>query len=133
MIEWTPKLSTGVPVLDGHHQELFRRIAAIQEAMVEQRTLFGVYALTRLKHFVREHFAAEEALMKAAGYPRFKEHVAEHEAFRDRLSQVLLRSIGQDMQAETLSFLEDWLTHHIAKVDMDYVPWVEKLEKTEKA
>lgn len=126
MIEWTPSLSTGVTLLDGHHQELFRRISEIQRAVEEQRTLFGVYALTRLKHFVREHFTAEEALMRAAGYPRLKEHTEEHEAFRARLGEVLVKSIGQDMPPETLAFLQDWLTHHIAKVDMDYVPWLKE-------
>ena len=124
MIEWTPKLSTGVALLDEHHKGLFRWVAELESAAADQRTLFGVYALTRLKHYVREHFAAEEALMRAADYPKLAEHMAEHAAFRARLGDFLVKSIAQDISAETIAFLQNWLTNHIAKTDMAYVPWL---------
>ena len=128
MIEWTPKLSTGVPLLDEHHKTLFQGLAELECAALEQRTLFGVYALTRLKHYVRDHFAAEEAMMKAAAYPRLEEHMAEHAAFRTKLGELLVKSIGQDISVDTISFLKDWLVNHIGKTDMAYVPYLKKLE-----
>ena len=126
MIEWTSNLSTGVPLLDEHHQGLFKGLAELESAALEQRTLFGVYALTRLKHYVRDHFAAEEALMKAAGYPELAAHMAEHAAFRARLGELLVKSIGQDISTETIQFLSDWLVNHIGKVDMAYVPYLNR-------
>lgn len=127
MFAWTPALSTHEPLLDEQHQELFRRFEAIRLAMEEHRTLYGVYALTLLKHFARDHFASEEALMAEAGYPRLAAHREEHEKFRARLDKLVVRSIGQDVTPEILALLQDWLTNHIAKSDLDYTPWLEKL------
>ena len=128
MIEWTTALSTGVPALDEHHKTIFRWLAELESAAAEQRTLFGVYVITRLKHYVREHFAAEEALMKAADYPDLAAHMAEHEAFRARLGEIQLKSIARDVSAETVEFLREWLTHHIAEIDMAYVPYLNHAE-----
>ena len=86
--------------------------------------LFGVYAITRLKQYVREHFDAEEALMACADYPNLAEHVAEHLAFRVKLGELQLKSIGQDVSMDTVALLRDWLTNHIARTDMEYVPYL---------
>ena len=124
MIEWTPSLSTGVPLLDEHHQGIFQCLAELESATMEERTLFGVYALTRLKHYVRDHFVAEEALMKSAAYPHLDEHMAEHAAFRTKLGELLLKSIAQDISMDTIGFLKDWLVGHIGHTDMAYVPYL---------
>jgi hemerythrin-like metal-binding protein len=128
MIEWTSALSTGVPLLDEHHQTIFQWLAELENAATEERTLFGVYALTRLRHYAREHFAAEETLMKACGYAELAEHVAEHIAFRAKLEKLHLQSIGTDISTDTIAFLRDWLTHHITITDMAYVPCLRKLD-----
>lgn len=124
MIEWTPALSTGVPLLDEHHKAIFQWLAELESATLDERTLFGVYAITRLKHYMREHFAAEEALMRAAGYPHLAEHMAEHAEFRAKLAELQLKSIAQDISTETVGFLRDWLTNHITRTDMKYVPYL---------
>lgn len=124
VIEWTPALSTGVALLDEHHKAIFQWLAELESATIDERTLFGVYAITRLKHYMREHFAAEEALMKAAGYPDLTAHMAEHAEFRAKLAELQLKSIGRDISIDTVRFLRDWLTNHISKTDMAYVPYL---------
>jgi hemerythrin-like metal-binding protein len=104
MTEWTPDLSTGVSVLDEQHKAIFQWLAQLESASAEQRTLFGVYVLTRLKHHMREHFATEEAMMKAVGYPDLARHQAEHAVFRTRLEELQLKSIAQDISADTVHF-----------------------------
>ena len=126
MIQWTPSLSTGNEVLDEQHKALFRWLAELDSAATDARTLFGAYAITRLKNYTRSHFAAEEALMKASGYPGLAQHVAEHESFRARLAELHLQSISEDISTETVKFLTDWLTNHIAKSDMAYAPYLKK-------
>jgi hemerythrin len=126
MIEWTPNLSTGVPALDEQHKAIFQWLAELESATADQRTLFGVYVITRLKHYMREHFAAEEAMMKAAGYPDLVPHQAEHAEFRARLEELQLKSIGEDISADTVSFLNHWLTNHITHTDMAYVPYLKR-------
>lgn len=124
MTNWTPALSTGVPLIDEHHRMIFQWLAELERASADQRTLFGVYAITRLKHYIRDHFAAEEALMESAAYPKLAEHMAAHAEFRNRLAELQIRSIQQDVSAETVQFLRDWLVQHIATTDMAYVPYL---------
>ncbi len=124
MIEWTPALSTGVPLLDEQHKAIFQWLAELERAAVDERTLFGVYAITRLKHYMREHFAAEEALMKAAEYPDLVAHMAAHAEFRAKLGELQIKCIGEDISMDTVEFLKDWLTHHISRTDMAYVPYL---------
>ncbi|MCE9570824.1 MAG: bacteriohemerythrin [Rhodocyclales bacterium] len=126
MIEWTPALSTGNELLDEQHKAIFRWLAELDSAAAQERTLFGAYAITRLKNYTRSHFAAEEALLKATGYPGLEEHMAEHETFRARLAELHLKSIGEDISADTVKFLTDWLTNHIARSDMAYAPYLKK-------
>lgn len=124
MIQWTPALATGVASLDEQHQAIFQWLAELERAAMEERTLFGVYAITRLNRYMREHFAEEEALMKAAGYPDLADHIREHAEFRTRLGELQIKSISQDISMDTVVFLQTWLTKHITKTDMAYVPYL---------
>jgi hemerythrin len=126
MNQWTPALSTGVTVLDDQHKAIFQWLSELESASDEQRTLFGVYVITRLKHYMREHFAAEEAMMEEAGYPNLEQHLAEHAVFRAKLDELQLKSIGEDISSDTVRFLNHWLTNHIAKSDMAYVPYLKR-------
>lgn len=128
MIERNPDLGTGVPLLDEQRKTIFQWLTELESAAVDERTLFGVYAITRLKHYVREHFAAEEDLMKSAGYPHLVEHIAEHDVFRAKLSELHLKSIGQDISVDTVASLKDWLSRHIAQMDMAYVPYLNNVD-----
>lgn len=127
MMNWTPDLSTGVPRLDEQHKEIFEWLAELQRATADERTLFGVYVITRLKHYMREHFTTEEALMKAAGYPGLVQHVAKHAEFRAKLEELQLKSIAEDISEDTVNFLTQWLSHHIIETDMAYVPYLKQL------
>jgi hemerythrin len=126
MTQWTEALSTGVPLLDEHHKAIFQWLDELESAAVEERRLFGAYAVTRLTHYVREHFMVEEALMKSAGYPGLAEHMAEHAVFRAKLKELQLKSVGQDISQEAVEFLRDWLGDHITCVDMAYVPYLNR-------
>jgi hemerythrin-like metal-binding protein len=113
-------------LLDEQHKAIFRWLAELDSAAAQERTLFGAYAITRLKNYTRSHFAAEEALLKATGYPGLEEHMAEHETFRARLAELHLKSIGEDISEDTVRFLTDWLTNHIARSDMAYASYLKK-------
>ena len=126
-MRWTSNLDTGVPLLDEQHRAIFRWLDDLEEATADQRTLLAVYTITRLKHYVRDHFAAEESYMKAAGYPKLAEHMAEHIAFRARLGQLQIESISKDVASATVSFIRDWLIKHISSTDQEYAPYVVKV------
>jgi hemerythrin len=126
MIQWTEALSTGVSLLDEHHRAIFQWLAELERAAVDERRLFGAYAVTRLSHYVREHFTVEEALMKSVGYPGLADHLAEHAVFRAKLRELQTESVGHDISHDAVKFLSDWLCDHITRVDMAYVPYLKR-------
>jgi len=125
-MKWTNALATGHEIIDQQHQGLFACLAELEVATAEQRTLLAVYAITRLKHYVREHFETEEAVMKQCKFPKLKEHVAEHMKFRTKMIDLQTKAIVLDVSAEMVEFLGDWLVNHIARSDMEYVPYLKK-------
>jgi hemerythrin-like metal-binding protein len=126
MIEWTPALSTGAALLDEHHKAIFHWAAKLESAAAGKHTLLGAYAITRLKNHAEEHFDAEESLLKSIGYPGLDEHIAEHGIFRSKLRELHINSVGQDISADTVRFLRDWLSEHVARSDMAYVPFLKR-------
>jgi hemerythrin-like metal-binding protein len=123
-MEWTPALATGQITLDDQHRGLFKCLDDLETATAEERTLFAVYTLTRLKHYASDHFTTEEAMMRKSNYPRLKQHIDEHEQFRVRLRDLQISSVHTDVSTTMVEFLRDWLVNHIAKSDMDYVPYI---------
>lgn len=122
--DWSERLATGIELLDEQHREIFRWFGELDQAAAEQRTLLAVYTMTRLNRYMRDHFAAEEAVMRAAGFPKLEQHVAEHRLFRSTLSKLQIESVGRDITAETVEFLRTWLIDHICGHDMEYVPYL---------
>lgn len=131
-MQWSDALATGVADIDEQHKSLFRWFGELESAAADQRMMMAAYAITRLSHYTRTHFAAEEVLMERSGYPQLASHRAEHEAFRKRLSALQSEAVVRDVSEDAVVLLREWLVHHISQVDMAYVPHVSKLLKSEK-
>ncbi|MCX7174056.1 MAG: bacteriohemerythrin [Proteobacteria bacterium] len=125
-MKWTQALATGHELIDEQHRGLFHCLEELETATTEQRTLLAVYSITRLKHYVREHFETEEAVMKQCKFPKFKEHIAEHENFRTKMAALQGKAVILDVSAEMVEFLADWLINHVAESDLEYAPYLRK-------
>jgi hemerythrin len=124
-ISWYPALELGVPELDRQHQELFRRVDMLVEAMMRRQ---GPEELARIFDFlggyVFEHFAAEESLMRVHAYPQLPAHEAEHKRFIDDF-----RGLQREYAAEGPTALllvrvnarvTQWLAEHISRTDRQF-------------
>jgi hemerythrin len=81
-IDWDPKLAVGVSLIDGQHQELFRRVNSLLAAMESNRGKEEVGKLLDfLKLYTVEHFGAEARLMAQYRYPQAVSHLAQHQDF----------------------------------------------------
>jgi len=120
-IHWDPRLAIGVDLIDGQHQELFRRAAALIEAMQNAHGKDEVARLLPyLESYVVEHFAAEERLMTSHHYPKMAEHVGEHRKFVEdfvALKAELAKGATTSLTVKTTNFIGGWLRAHIAKTD----------------
>ena len=120
-IEWDPKLAVGVQTIDTQHQELFRRVNALLEAMKRGAGKDVVGSTIKfLKQYVVEHFAAEQALMTRYNYPGFAAHEKQHEEFVALLLQFVAdaeKGINSVLVLKLNQFLCGWLRQHIGSSD----------------
>jgi hemerythrin len=120
-VQWDPALALGHPEIDGQHEELFRRFGALVAAMEggaagEIGTLFDF-----LGEYVVKHFAAEEQVMVATGYPGVNVHTAAHARFVREYKE--LRALfdvagpASGVIVKTRTWIGGWLRAHISGVD----------------
>jgi len=125
MFEWKQEYSVGIHSIDAQHQNLFATSRELYSAMsTGQGKSALARILDRLVQYTKVHFAHEERLMSANGYPDLARHQMEHAALTRQVVQ-----FQQDFQAgraamtvQLLHFLQNWLQHHIQESDHAYAP-----------
>lgn len=115
--QWLDDYKIGDAVIDQQHQYLFELANQIVDPDNDQQKTH--HNLLALYHYVKEHFRAEEAIMKLHNYADYSEHVKEHAQLSKRLdeinSDVICGEIGRD---EVMKFMRHWLLDHILGRDI---------------
>jgi hemerythrin len=127
LLTWGPGYSVGVPAMDIQHRALFGMLNELHDAMLTGRGQQATrLLLKRLVDYTRDHFAAEEKAMSAAGYPELGKHRAEHQALTRRVQEYVVRLESSEaaINLHLLTFLREWLSKHIQQTDKEYGPWV---------
>jgi len=122
--QWDDAMSVGVSLIDDDHKALIHLINRLQES-VDADDAYDVLSdiLSRLIDYVDFHFAREEKVMRACGYPETDSHKEEHDRFTARIREIrtgFTPDTAQQKAAELTEFLKDWLNHHILVQDMAY-------------
>lgn len=129
-VHWTEDLATGVGRIDEQHQELYRQVARLHDAMRAGRLDEVPAIMEYLQRYALEHFAAEEREMSAAAYPGLEAHRRLHQRFvDDLLRQRALLSAGISASAvvELSHWLSGWLGEHVRKVDGEMARYLRAL------
>lgn len=127
VVKWDESFSVGNGLLDGQHQKLFRAINDLYDATRGRKaTAESRRALEFLIDYTRTHFADEEALMEARGYPGLAEHRAEHQELIANLQEFARRLAREEtdpfVDEDLLFFLTGtWLVDHVMSSDQKYV------------
>jgi hemerythrin len=119
---WDDNLSTGNPVIDGQHKELFRRLNLL---LIACRQGDGPQAIAQAIHFLEthmvEHFGHEEKLMADAGFPDRTIHEQEHREFFGHFMRVrkMFQTQGSDysLVVDTIKTVVGWAANHIMVKD----------------
>jgi len=125
---WSEKYETGIKAIDRDHKALFEEINNLTIALLERESAAHVgQAIDCLEAYVREHFEREENFMIQAGYPKTEAHMRTHRAMQGKVR--CLREIHRTGKeaidpAKLAKFLSEWLSEHILKTDMDYLPYL---------
>jgi hemerythrin len=126
LLKWGPDYEMGLPDLDDEHRHLVKLInQGIATVDLKQEVLLEP-VLNELFAYARVHFAHEERLMITAGFPDLHDHVKEHHAFYEKVSDLYSRFLGGDPDVAVVltTFLRDWLIAHIQGTDRLYVPYL---------
>ena len=125
---WSEEYATGVEMIDGDHQTLFMMVNTLHDALVRDGATDQLpHLFERLSDYVNGHFGREEALMRQCGYPLLDEHSEKHHQLERTLRKMVVE-FSTDPTAfpadDLMDFLKNWLTSHVLKSDMHYVPFV---------
>ncbi len=129
LYEWSESMSVGVPRLDSDHKAIIDLINRLHESL---RSGSGAADLgeifDKLIDHIESHFAREEQVMEACGYPGLEDHRAAHDGFAEDIRTVRDRCGGDakpTLALGLLIYLRVWFDHHVLLLDMDYRPYVE--------
>jgi hemerythrin len=120
--QWTDELSVNIEEIDSQHKEFINLTNELSGAIktgrgfdILQETLF------KLIEYAEVHFATENRLMKAHGYPGLASHKKEHDELKIHLLEINRRfNTDRLILADTvLYFLEDWTANHVKTTDME--------------
>jgi hemerythrin-like metal-binding protein len=123
LVRWSDALSVGNLHIDEQHAILIDTINQLASAESLNNHHAVAMIIDELASYAVFHFDYEEKLMACCGYPHLEEHKVIHQVFvkwvadfRDEYATYGKRPLGESV----LSFLRDWLSHHILGEDQRY-------------
>ena len=132
LLHWAPQYNVQIPEIDAEHQALFGVLndlwAATERGSDKQATADAIH---RVSETMRNHLRHEESLLEEWGYPRFGEHVLEHQKLLMQLDALVASADSNDkheLEIGELNFISNWLCSHIENSDKDYARFVARKE-----
>ena len=127
VLQWSSEYSVGINEMDEQHIALFVLFndvcASVEDGQARADT---EPLLRRLLEATQKHFISEEALLTSTGFPGQSNHADHHKDLNILIKEYLVRFDRGDLgsSGNLLSFLREWLTHHIQNEDRLYGHWV---------
>lgn len=122
-LTWSNEFSVGVEEIDDQHKMLFQLVNRLVQAAVKREDQqLTVETLKSLVDYTKTHFALEERLLEASGYPGLPGHREDHRRFIDQVNGIAQKFHVEDRSVtfELINFLKHWLQNHIRHSDMEY-------------
>lgn len=125
LMTWEDKYVTNVSAADEQHQEIFRLVNALDEA-VDQGKEAIEEALNALVPYVVDHFATEEKYMQETAFPDYEAHKKMHDDLVATVSDLVekFKAGEAEITHDTTAFVRDWLYNHIPNTDKQYGPYL---------
>ena len=124
MYEMKPEYYTGIAQIDEEHKKLFE-IADEAYELYKNEFIPDKYdhiakILNELRDYTKIHFQPEEEYMKSINYKGMFMQKVQHDQFCQKLDELDLEHLDENSEEviqEVLTFLTDWLVHHILETD----------------
>ena len=121
--DWKEEYSVNIREIDRQHQKLVALLNNLYDALKKGEGLEALGTiLTGLASYTKTHFATEERIMKANGYPGYLSHKDKHEKMTNMVLEYVRKFEASEIRSpiEISNFLKDWLKKHIMQTDMGY-------------
>ena len=128
-LQWREQLSVGNDLIDSDHQQLIEIINLAEDGLQTNSRTKLIEALVQLFNYSKLHFALEEKIAVAVGYPDAEHLHVSHDELLQKLTKVT-QEIGEQWDATAAghfgTFLRDWLVNHVIREDMLLKPFLKK-------
>ena len=125
---WSEEYSVHLRVIDNDHKDLVNTVNSLHEAISDGSTRGQIgQTIGNLAKYVDEHFSREEALMETYDYPGLARHKRIHRHLTRTVYaiRIIFTSKPQKIDpTQLLTFLREWLIHHILEEDTKYAPYM---------
>ena len=131
LFEWTPAIAVGITTIDDQHKKLISLINDVSDAMKARKAAEVIGSvLQELSDYTVHHFGNEERAFEKYSYPDKEAHMAAHRIYVGKIHELIERNKKGELgiSISVLDFLMDWITNHIMKTDMQYVPFFKDKE-----
>ena len=126
---WCDEMATGNEEIDAQHKDLLKKVADLLTACKAGR---GSEEIARLlwflKRYVRKHFSDEEKLQLILGFPGYRAHKAQHDAFYQEVKRLEARHAKEGASTvlivQSVHLMCDWLHKHFNQMDLVLVEFV---------
>jgi len=129
-LKWMPGYSVKIEEMDNQHKKLMELANEVHDAVTKSKGNEKVNSvLNDLIVCIKEHFTAEEQLLRRIKFPHYSSHKAEHEKLTQKVIDLLKRLASEQGNTgyELLHFLRTWLVDHIQEKDMQYGDYITAL------
>ena len=119
-VEWDESLSVGIDAIDEQHRYLVDLINDLYEVVSKKSGAREVARLIKATDaYAKVHFRAEEQMMQHYEYAGIQQQEQQHHAFEAKIREFYeeLHDNPLVAQFDVLSFLRNWLIHHIRVED----------------
>jgi len=123
LMEWNNTLLLEVEPFDEHHEHLFCLLNRTYDLIVANASPDSFNELFKeLRDYTMYHFSAEELWMHEQDYPLKEMHISQHKSFLEEVVRFEeeFAAKGEPVSLGVLTFIKEWLVHHIYKVDAEY-------------
>ena len=122
-VEWTEKMSTGVPEIDDEHKEWIRRFNEFDDSLVGEYSTEHMYiALRFFEMYTQFHFEHEENRVLKKQSEQAKKNRMEHGLIKNLIKDLKKRikdeGAGLVEVMELKMEMDRWLVDHIMKTDI---------------
>ena len=127
-IIWTDDFRVGVDTIDREHAALFGYVNdLLQRAPDDDTPAEARDAIARLEQMFQEHFAHEEELMQACGYPGYPTHKARHDEFLGILHRFTgFHPATGGFDGFFIGVFRNWILYHITVSDREIGLFLER-------